>query len=377
MQLKLSLVTASLLTSLMAEDYVSLQYLQYDENDNKVSVSAPSLEVNKDFGLDYTLNTKLIVDSVSGATSILTDTSSGASAFSRSESTNSNNIKKQNVEFTEQRSYIGFSLLKRFDKSRDELTTSLSRSYESDYESVNIGFDYLHWLNESKNTSINFGLSYQMNEILIKECTLNYQCADSTSSASEKMDSSLYSLETGVTQIIDKSSLIKANIFYSNEDGYLSNPYYNVARDNYTKLIAEIRPNKRTSYGFNLKYFKSLNSKFDYNLKYKYYTDDWDINSHTIDLNTYYKFTKKFILGLGLRYYNQSEAKFYNNKSFDNNEKYASSDERLSSFDAITYKTNFIYKANKKIEYNLSYNMYEQSTDLKANYMGVGLKYKF
>lgn len=69
MQLKISLATATLLSTLalQAEDYVSFQYLQYDENKNRTSVSAPAISINKDFGVDYTLNASFVADAVSGA----------------------------------------------------------------------------------------------------------------------------------------------------------------------------------------------------------------------------------------------------------------------------------------------------------------------
>jgi Protein of unknown function (DUF3570). len=54
---------------------------------------------------------------------------------------------------------------------------------------------------------------------------------------------------------------------------------------------------------------------------YRFYTDDWEIDSHTIDGDIYYALNKSVTLGAGLRYYTQSEAKFYNKeKDFFTNE---------------------------------------------------------
>ncbi|MEA3228960.1 MAG: DUF3570 domain-containing protein [Campylobacterota bacterium] len=76
MQLRLSLIASTLLVGLAleADDYVSIEYLQYNENENRTSVSAPSIILNKDFGTDYTLNASLVVDVVSGAHHKLTIT---------------------------------------------------------------------------------------------------------------------------------------------------------------------------------------------------------------------------------------------------------------------------------------------------------------
>ncbi|HIP11886.1 MAG TPA: DUF3570 domain-containing protein [Arcobacter sp.] len=377
-QFKLSFVTASILlaSSVYAQDYVRVNYMQYDENDNRVSVQAPSIEVNKDFGVDYTLNVSLVTDAVSGATPIYVDSISGASAFN-SRGDNKTPIKK-NVEFTEQRTSASFSLVSRLD-SRDEITVAFSKSYESDYDANTLSIDYLHWANKSKNRSYNIGASYALNNILIKDCSYNAQCGapDSVSGASKKEISNILSTEVGVTQLIDKTSLVKASIFYSTEDGYLSNPYYNVVR--YTnKIVAEVRPDKRVAYGFNLKYIKAFTSTISSKFKYKFYTDDWDITSHTIDINNYYELNSKVTLGFGIRYYTQSEAIFYSkDTNYFTDEVYASHDDRLSSFNSTTLKTSVDYKYSKSLSYNISLDKYDQSTDLSAMYTTVGFKYKF
>ena len=377
-KLKLSFVTASILlaSSVYAQDYIRVNYMNYDETNSRVSVKAPSIEINKDFGVDYTLNASIVSDAVSGATPVYVDTISGASTFiSRGE----NKLPvKRNVEFTEQRTSGSFSLVKRLE-NRDEITAGFSKSYESDYDANTLSIDYLHWANSAKNRSYNFGASYALNNILIKNCSYNAQCGtpDSISGASKKETSNNITTQVGVTQIIDQSSLVKADIFYSAEDGYLSNPYYNVVR--YTnKIVAETRPDKRVAYGFNLKYIKAFTSNFSSKFKYKFYTDDWDITSHTIDINNYYEINSKFTLGFGLRYYTQSEAEFYNaSTNYFTNEQYASHDDRLSSFNSTTIKTSLEYKYSDKVSYDISFNKYDQSTGLSAFYSTVGFKYKF
>jgi len=83
-------------------------------------------------------------------------------------------------------------------------------------------------------------------------------------------------------------------------------------------------------------------------------------------------------LGAGVRAYTQSEANFYNkNKDFFTNEEYASSDERLSSFDAMTYKASIDFKQNDTVSYNVGGEFYSQSTGLDASMITAGMKYKF
>ena len=373
-KIKLSLAVVCLISttnmSASNSDYVRVNYMQYNESNNGVDVMAPAVEVSKNLGVDYTLNASIVSDSVSGASSIYVnpDSTSGASAFARGTVTNTQNIKKTDVDFHERRSAVNTSLTHRL-KNRDELKYGLNYSYESDYQALGLSLGYLHWLDKNKNRSLNMGIAYQNNTILNKH--------DGVSGASKKETSDSYSLEIGLTQIINKYSLANFSLFYNNENGYLSNPYYNVVRNTNT-ITVENRPNSRIASGFNLGYTVSVNKDLTSKIKYKFYKDDWDINSHTIDINNYYELNSKITLGLGYRYYTQSEASFYNkNINYFTNETYASHDSRLSDFSSDTIKVSLDYKYNKKISYNISFNKYSQTTGLDATYSNIGMKYKF
>jgi len=127
MQLKkLSLITSLFLASftLLAEDYVSVQYIHYDEDNGRTSILVPSVEINKDFGSDYTLNVSYIYDAISGASPTYYDSSSGASASSQGSTTKAN-VKYGDIGYKEKRNAFGASLITRF-QNRDELTLGLS-----------------------------------------------------------------------------------------------------------------------------------------------------------------------------------------------------------------------------------------------------------
>jgi len=372
-KIKLSMATIAILSSVNLSasnsDYVRINYMNYSESDNRVDVSAPAIEVSKDFGVDYTLKASLVSDTVSGATPVYTDTTSGASAFSsRGTVANPSNIKKTNVDFSEQRTALNTSLTQRL-KNRDEINYGFNFSYESDYQAIGLNAGYLHWMDSSKNRSLNFGLSYANNTILNRH--------DSISGASKKETSSGVELEVGITQIIDIKSLVNISLFYSNESGYLTNPYYNVVR-NTNEITVEARPDSRVSSGLNIGYTRAFSKDLTSKANYKYYSDDWGISSHTLDINNYYEINSKFTLGFGYRYYTQSAADFYNSSiTYFTNEQYASHDDRLSSFNSSTIKTSLDYKYSKKLSYNVSFNKYSQSTGLDAIYSNIGVKYKF
>lgn len=365
--------------AVMADDYVSVQYLQYDETLNRTSVSAPSIIVNKDFGTDYTLNASIVLDSVSGASETYYDGASGASAFSRGVGVNSDDVEYGNVEYSDRRTAAGLTFTTRF-SNRDELLVGANYSAESDFYSKELSAEYMHWLDSLKNSSLSLGVSYQLNEILVK-CKGNSAC-DGSSGASEKMTADVLNLQASYFQNIDAQSYAKVSLFYIADNGYLSNPYLNVVR-NYVEggsadVLAEVRPDTRSAYGAMLKYANALSDDFSMHLSYRYYSDDWEIDSHTLDSDLYYELGNDWIFKLGLRYYMQSEASFHNSeKDFFTDEVYASSDQRLSDFNAITYKSSVDYHISKDLSVNFGASYYDQTTGIKATYFTTGFRYNF
>ena len=377
---KLSLLVCSLLaaSSAMAEDYVSVQFVQYDESDNRASISSPSIELSKDFGVDYNLKVALTSDSVSGASPTWHDSVSSASGHTRSEDVNKNEVSYGALNYDDDRESIGATLTTRF-ASRDELVVGVNYSKEADYEAREISSEYMHFLDSSKNQSLSLGISYQSNRVEVP-CYENSMC-DSASGASELFDVDVVSAELGFSQVIDETSLVKVSVFTSNEDGYLSNPYMNVVRQenlnsDIVNVLPEEKPDKRISYGSTLQYTKALSENLASNNTYRFYTDDWGIQSHTLSSELYYELGQDWILGAGLRYYMQSEADFYHDAYFGS-EGVASSDERMSEFNAIGYKLSADYKVSQDLSLNAGLNFYNQDNNFDATYYNIGLKYRF
>jgi len=380
MQLKYSWLTCSLLFSmpLVGEDYVSIQYMGYDEDSGRTTISTPMIEINKDFGTDYTLNASFTHDSVSGASPTFYDSTSGASAKVADGAVFQSDVAYGDIDYEDERKAFSLALTKRF-ASRDELTVGGNYSTEYDYDSMEVSAEYLHYLDSSKNQSISVGASYQQNDVSIY-CRLNTGACDSSSGASEKVeDLTVFSTEVGFTQILDKTSLIKSSLFYSSEDGYLSNPYMRIVRDYDTnpKIAPEVKPDTRKSYGATVSYTKAITDKIATNLSYRYYRDDWEIDSHTLDTELNYEATPKWLVGIGLRYYTQSEAEFYSGKKdYFTTQEIASSDRRMSSFDALNYKLSTDYRLSDAVSLNANVNYYQQD-DFDATYYGIGGKYRF
>ncbi|CAA6807197.1 MAG: Unknown protein [uncultured Sulfurovum sp.] len=371
-KINLSLIASLAIVSsnaLYAENYVAIEYLQYDENDNRVSVSTPTLSASYDIGTDYTIKGDIVLDAVSGATPTWQpDTTSGAS-----QRNNTGDYEYKNQTFDEQRTAASLMLTTRFD-NRDELNTGIDISRESDYYGNTVSVEYLHYTDDSHNQSVNIGASYSFNEIL----SYDY---DTASGASSRETSNSINIQAGLSQILSDSSVIKAEAFAIKDDGYLTNPHALVVKNYNTAnqiLTNENRPEERLAYGATLKYISLVKDDLSYKANYRFYTDDWGINAHTLDNDVYYELNKQITLGAGLRYYVQSEADFYNaSKDYFTNQAFASSDERLSDFDAFTYRTSIDFKQNEKLSYNLGAQFYTQSTGLDATMFTTGIKYRY
>lgn len=387
MQLRLSFISATLLgaMALQAQDYVAVSYLQYNEFDDRTNVSAPSIMVNKDFGTDYTLNASFVVDVVSGASqtfynssydgesSASIDSSSSASVFSRGD-VDEADLEYGNVEYSDQRVAGSVLFTSRF-ANRDELTLGVSHSAESDFYSTDGSVEYMHYLDSSKNSSVSFGASYQSNEIL-KRCS----DVDGCSGASESKDASAINMQLGFSQNIDATSNAKITLFSSIDDGYLDNPYLNIVRnyeDGSGEIVNEHRPDSKTAYGVALHYAKAFNDTFTLQLGYRFYDDDWDISSHTLNLDLYTELGD-YTIHTGLREYLQSEAYFYNGSiDYFTTQEFASSDKRLSDFNTQTYQLGVEYDLSDEISLNLEGSFYTQSTGLDAIFFTTGLRYNF
>ena len=141
---------------------------------------------------------------------------------------------------------------------------------------------------------------------------------------------------------------------YSVSNGYHTDPYkvFSVIDRETNQPIAdssfyESRPGerKRTSITFKINHqlYPSNNTIHG---SYRYYTDDWDVDSHTFDINYRFNFANTNYLEPRIRLYTQSQANFYQNQFFVddagasdpsiNFPKYISADYRLDDMVSVT-----------------------------------------
>jgi hypothetical protein len=190
----------------------------------------------------------------------------------------------------------------------------------------------------------------------------------------------------GVTQVVSRRLLVQLNYSYSDNSGYLTDPYKflslvdGTTGDTLTRTPApgaqgpshefrfENRPDERTKHSLygQAKYY--MNGKV-LDASYRYMTDDWEIDSHTVDLKLRWPIGDSSYLEPHFRFYTQTEAEFYTISLVDGVElpAYASSDYRLGDFDAITAGLKYGWKTAGGNEMSVRAELYRQTGSIPGN----------
>jgi hypothetical protein len=305
--------------SLYSEDDVDASKLQagsaerYEIDTHLLSLKGP-ITGRMDFGID------LVNETMSGATPWFVEEDANGDAVVVMTGAS---VEDQRTDFNGHGTYY-------FDTARLNLQSGYST--EDDYSAINVGFGTEHDFDE-KNTTLSWGLGLSMDEL------------DPTSTATnpdpDSEDKRTISVMGGWSQVINRSSAFQAILSYQNGDGFLSDPYKLVSFAD--QNAPDHRPDSRNQFALMTRYrrhFPGITGTL--HLDYRFYYDDWDINSHTIELAWYQTLFEVLTITPSVRYYTQSQAEFYEpfvTSAFDPlNVPYASSDYRLSPYGALSGK---------------------------------------
>jgi len=213
------------------------------------------------------------------------------------------------------------------------IAPSIGYSTEKDYQAISGGIE-VEYEFPNKSTSIRGGFAVSFDEI------------DPTQEPGqvrvENEDKENYSIFGGVTQVINKHTILQTTLGVSYFDGFLSDPYKLVSVGPVTgiTLFADNRPDDRTQYTFatRLRRYSELFGAA-LHVDYRFYIDDWDVRSHTLDLGLHKVTESGWAFDTSIRYYTQTQADFY--EPFyavlpEDGE--VSSDYRLSPYGAISLR---------------------------------------
>ena len=177
----------------------------------------------------------------------------------------------------------------------------------------------------------------------------------------------------------------KAN-FYIGQAQYISN-YENKNNVGVYKLADDIERLPDTRFklpiGARLNYY--INERFILRTYYRFYSDNWNIQSHTASIEIPVKLSDKFTVFPMYRYYIQTASKYYASyETHLSTETFYTSDADLAAFNANQYGfginyTDIFTKAKlwkfglKNIEFR--FNHYQRSDNLNANIATIAFKF--
>lgn len=358
--------------------------LLYSEKD-RVDVVEPVVSATKTFDDDSVLNLKLVADSLTGASPSGATPSDVPQTFTRPSGKGSYITPAGEVPLddTFKDSRTEFRVQYEYPLSRQmRISGGLAYSKEYDYTSAvaNIGLarDFF-----DKNTTVSVALAYANDTVdpeggvPIPFASMAAPGPDQPRQGTEE-DKTVTDFVLGLTQVINRQTVMQFNYGYSNSDGYLTDPFKIVSVVDGTSgesldYVYENRPDTRVKQNLYWKTKHSLDSGDVIDFSYRYLWDDWEVSSHTLDLRYRWIINDKHYLEPHLRYYIQDEAEFYAHNLVDGQAvpSDVSADPRLGAFDGITYGFKYGYRITPRQEISLRLEYYEQKGDTVGNPIGI------
>ncbi len=285
----------------------------------------------------------------------------------------------------------------------DDATLALSggQSNEPDFHSTFGSANFSQELN-NKLTTVSAGYDYTANEI--SRNTGGHASHHSTDPAHNPAiypdlheNSDFHGFNLGLSQILNKNALLQLTANYTRQSGYLSNPYkfvyvrgeitpeeyFALSEATYPgainwndithlevvglELFREARPDLRNQYSFSSRlnqYLPAVNAAL--HMDYRYYVDDWGIDSHTMELSWLQNLPWGLTVTPSLRYYSQSQANFFAPYFLaPRADGHYSSDFRLSGYGALSSGLTVSKQSNRGIRLDLGMEYYTHQGSLK------------
>lgn len=203
-----------------------------------------------------------------------------------------------------------------------------------------------------------------------------------------------YSVGLGFSQILSKNFQGSLALDFVQQEGLLSTPFQRIyfadVADSFVQNFQladaiEQLPNTRfkVAAGGRLNWY--VNETFVLRTYYRYYFDDWGINSHTASVELPIKLSNRFTVYPSYRYYQQSKADyFYNFEEALSTEIFYTSDYDLSKYSAnqfgmgVSYTDIFtkmhMWKFGLK-SIDLKYYKYDRNTTFSSGIISAGFKF--
>lgn len=184
-------------------------------------------------------------------------------------------------------------------------------------------------------------------------------------------------------QIVNKNFQLMFLADVITQSGYLGLPFHRVYFDDSSVHIENL-PDKRLKIPLAVRASYFLGDNFIIRGYYRFYTDDWGLNSHTADIEVPVKLSTVFSLSPFYRYYTQTGVKYF--KGFEEHtaaEEFYTSNYDLSRFNSSFFGMGMKYTPLKGVfglkhfhTLELRYGHYTKTTNMVSNIISINIKYK-
>ncbi|MCP4236972.1 MAG: DUF3570 domain-containing protein, partial [Aestuariibacter sp.] len=290
--------------------------LFYSESDGRVSAFEPAVFAGKALNDDERIDLRLVFDALTGATPNGAHPSTAAQTFTTpsgnaSYTTNPGELPLDDT-FRDARVSLGADWEIALDRL-SKITWGGSISNEYDYLSLGASATYAQDFN-NRNTTLTTAFALNNDTISplggIPSELLPMRVAGSSTNREGIDDSKVITdILFGVTQVLNRSTVMQLNFSIGQVDGYQNDPFkvvsvidpvtglpangsgssfFDTATTGNLPYVYERRPDSRQR---NVLFLKTVHH-FDedvINFSYRYYDDDWDVTSHTLDMRYRYE----------------------------------------------------------------------------------------
>ena len=366
--------------------------LYYGEDESRVQDLSLKAIIRRLFVDDRVLSFGLTVDSLTGATPSGAIRQDVAQTFTRPSGNAAYSVAAGELPlddtFLDTRVAITGAWQQPFGEA-SQFSVGMSASKEYDYLHLGINGNVSKDFNK-RNTTLSAGIAIARDEIdPVGGAPIPFSPMLNVDNLSNRLgtgDKDVLDVVFGVTQVISRNLLVQVNYSYASESGYLNNPYKILSVVDSTsgdtiplppppatggpshQYLFEARPDERVKNSLYTQAKYYMNGKV-LDASYRYMTDDWDVDSHTIDLRYRWPVSDSKYLEPHLRWYTQTEADFYRLSLTDGEPlpAYASADYRLGNFDAITAGLKYGWKTRNNNDMSIRLEWYQQTGSVPAN----------
>lgn len=293
---------------------------------SRYEIQTHQLEHSQQISDNWTLDADLMLETMSGASPwfVLPDNSGGAVQV------------MSGASIDEDRAALSTSF-KRDSGADQRWSARLGYSDENDYSAMSAGLSW-EFDQHQRTRTWSAGLGWSEDELEPTDGG-SAQYPERIVSADKRSIQAV----VGVSQILNPRTVAQIGLALGQNSGFLSDPYKLVFVDGQTE--ADSRPDKRTQWALSGRlrhYLKRLGAAL--HLDWRHFEDDWDISSDTLEIGGLGRVKEHWRWTARLRWYQQSQAKFYAPyfEQAPSNLLY-SSDYRLSPYGALSLRAGVDY----------------------------------